>query len=322
MKHADIDINDIELDTTNPRIQQALEMYDSGSITADHISLALKEGDGEASSLNKLRESIQTCGKIIHPIVVDHSNGRYRCIEGNTRLQIYRDFVVDGVSGDWSRIPCLVYEDTPKKEIDAIRLQAHLVGPRQWTPYAKAKYIFTLWDVEHLTRNEIVKYCGGNESEIKRQIAAFTLFEDVYKANFPNYNIKNFSAFVEFQQSRINFIVAEHDYKPIDFCTWIDKGRFSRLEHVRNLPEILGHDESHSVFLAKNSSEALKILNQPSHEDIAEKLSLEDILDIVTKKIIVLSEEEKEMFKENPTDICSRLNSANGAISDLLADLS
>ena len=54
-------INEITLDTTNPRIQRALEMY-GDEVTAERIALALKEGsDDEPSantSFNRLKNSI------------------------------------------------------------------------------------------------------------------------------------------------------------------------------------------------------------------------------------------------------------------------
>ena len=321
MKHIDIDIDHIELDITNPRIQQALEMYKSDSITADQISLALQEGDGDTSSLGKLKESIRTCGKIINPIVVSQHDEKYRCIEGNTRVQIYRDFASTGVSGNWSKIPSLVIENPEDRDVDAIRLQAHLVGPRQWTPYAKARYIYELWNVNHLTHREIVQYCGGNKREVMRQIAAFKQFERDYKTHFSNCDIKNFSAFVEYQQPKIGYTIVSSGYDSMEFCKWIDQRRFSRLEHVRRLPEILGNDQAREAFVSKNSSEAIKVLNQPSLEQIIEQLSLADTLDILTNKIILLSEDEKDELKKNPKDICPRLNSAFREIEGLLAEL-
>ena len=119
---------------------------------------------------------------MIHPIIVDkESSGRLVVIEGNTRTLIYREFNNQGVSGDWSTIPAMVYSGLPEEEIDAIRLQAHLVGPRQWDPYSKAKYLVHLRNRQHLTLNQIVDFCGGRKREVLDYIDAYQDMESYYR---------------------------------------------------------------------------------------------------------------------------------------------
>jgi ParB/Sulfiredoxin domain len=145
-KHELIAIDQIELDTRNPRIAKFLEIY-SGEPTAEQIFIALGAGGDEKDTeggpnFDKLRQSIITNEGIIQPIIVNRlSEGRNVCIDGNTRLALYRSFQDEKIKGDWKNIPCIVYNDLDEEDIDAIRLQAHLVGPRQWDPYSKAKYL-------------------------------------------------------------------------------------------------------------------------------------------------------------------------------------
>ena len=97
-------IDSIKLDEDNPRIKQCLENYTT--VTPEAIALALWDsGDGDAAtSYRVLRDSIKDSGGIIHPIVVNHEeNGDYVAIEGNTRLQIYKDFGMYQVNGLISR---------------------------------------------------------------------------------------------------------------------------------------------------------------------------------------------------------------------------
>jgi hypothetical protein len=76
----------------------------------------------------------------MQPIIVDkRPDGRLICIEGNTRLYIYRAFVAEGVEGSWTQIPALVHDGLTTMDVDAIRLQAHLVGPRPRDAYFKGK---------------------------------------------------------------------------------------------------------------------------------------------------------------------------------------
>ena len=95
-----------------------------------------------------------------------------------------------------------MYDQLDEKDIDAIRLQAHLVGPRQWDPYSKAKYLNYLSNSEHLTTDQIIDFCGGQKSEVHRFIDAYNDMEDHYRpllASDDQFDPTRFSAFVEMQ---------------------------------------------------------------------------------------------------------------------------
>ena len=137
-------VDDVELDRTNPRIRRFLENY-QGEPTYEQIALALDVAGGDSSDSQsgattpeKLKNSILTYGGIMQPIVVNKlPDGRLICIEGNTRLYIYRSFVKDKIVGNWLKIPACVHEGLHAEEVDSIRLQAHLVGPDSGTRIQK-----------------------------------------------------------------------------------------------------------------------------------------------------------------------------------------
>src|SRR6266446_9474639 len=91
-------VADIELDRTNPRIRKFLEMYGEDP-TPEQFYLALgaagdEEGDNSAT-FEKLKNSIQTNGGIIQPIILNRKGGKYICVEGNTRVALYKKFTTD-----------------------------------------------------------------------------------------------------------------------------------------------------------------------------------------------------------------------------------
>src|SRR5215813_7557542 len=145
----------IDLDVENPRVRRFLEY--TPIPTAEQIYLALGFGSSESDSggtttFRALRESIRENKGIIIPIIVrTKPDGRYLAIEGNTRLAIYKEFQDEqGKGKGWDQIPCIVRDGLKENEVHAIRLQAHLVGPRPWDPYSKAKYLDFLRNVENL----------------------------------------------------------------------------------------------------------------------------------------------------------------------------
>lgn len=306
--HIRLSIWDIEMDRTNPRIQRALDMYE-GEVAAEQIALALKEGSsddagGSTATFHRLRNSIKKHKGIIQPIVVNQKRNKYICIEGNTRLLIYREFYEETKDEQWLHIPCLIHEDANEEEVDAIRLQAHLIGPRQWDPYSKAKYLDYLWNVEYLTTEQIVEYCGGNRKQIEDSITAYNMVEKIYKPLLKKgemFDHTRFTGFTEYQDPKIQRAVLEAGFDEKDFSMWLhNKSKIKRLEHVRLLPKIMQNKEAKEVFLREGSSSAVKILNQPSIKELVEKLSVKELLEAIQRKIDMMNFGETEQYKKIP----------------------
>ena len=93
MEYMKLPIDQVGLDLENPRIKQWLEIY-GDDITSEGIALALSASSGTSSTstYSALKESIKVNKGIINPIIVNrNADGKLVVIEGNTRLQIYKD---------------------------------------------------------------------------------------------------------------------------------------------------------------------------------------------------------------------------------------
>lgn len=264
-----VPIDEVDLDPENPRIRKFLEHFD-GEMTPERFALALGAGGEEhgegATTFEKLKRSILTNQGVIQPIILNlKPDGRYNCIEGNTRVAIYRQFGEGGVKGDWSRIPALVFKNAAQHSVDAVRLQAHLVGPRQWDPYSKAKYLHHLRTQELMPFSAIVDYCGGREREIEESINAFIDMEKYYRplVGDGEFDASRFSGFVELQKHGVKTAIDKAGFTTADFAEWIDKRKIDPLNTVRLLPSILKHDKARAIFLKQGAKEARKHLDSP-----------------------------------------------------------
>ncbi|PYE26360.1 hypothetical protein C7410_103279 [Paraburkholderia silvatlantica] len=297
----------LELDTTNPRIRKWIEMYGPNP-TPEQIHLALGVGtaDTESSSTTfaSLRESIKTNRGLINPIIVNrHPDGKSIVVEGNTRVAIYRSFIEDNVPGPWETIPALVHEGLAQIEIDAIRLQAHLVGPRPWDPYSKAKYLHHLRNVDNVPFNQLVDLCGGRRKELQDYIDAYADMERHYRKVIQEdgaFDATRFSAFVELQKPAVKQALMKNDFTLDEFARWVDQRLIDPLNTVRLLPRILAHPEARDVFLEDGAKEAAKLIDLPPSAP-AQALSLEDLARTLSQKINQLSWKEVERLKDNPT---------------------
>ena len=274
-------IDTLELDLANPRIAQFLEMYE-GEISAEQIALALGYGssvDGaQGPSFSALKQSILTNEGIIHPIIVNRGeDGKFVVIEGNTRTQIYRELRQKKQDGNWDVIPAMVYDNLSEETIDSIRLQAHLVGTRDWDPYSKARYLDCLRNRQHLPFSQIVDFCGGDKHEVETYIRAYNDMEQHYRPildNESDFDPSRFSAFVELQRPRVGQALVSKGYNKKDFSLWVHERKIHPLATVRKLPRILLNDESREIFLKSGAEEAIKTLD--SIEALGGSVSLDD----------------------------------------------
>ncbi|MHB8997747.1 MAG: hypothetical protein ACYC63_21075 [Armatimonadota bacterium] len=314
------------MDFSNPRIAKWIEMYGS-EISAEQMSLALGAGDTQVdeggTTFYSLRESIWTNRGIIHPIIVNReTDGKLLVIEGNTRTLIYRDFAAQKREGDWSCIPALVYDDLTPTDVDAIRLQSHLVGPRAWDPYSKAKYLRHLRSSEHLTLDQVVDFCGGQKKEVIQYIDAYEDMETFYRPlceSDDEFETNRFSSFKELQNGRIQNALLEHDFTKSDFARWVKDGLLNPQNLVRRLPGILQNPKSRSVFLEDGAEQALKVLDVPVVDDNLKDAAFPALVAALRQRILNMRYEELQTLRaEESADMRELVLQAR----DLLADLS
>jgi hypothetical protein len=324
-----LDVTALELDLSNPRIAQYIEMY-GDNITAEQMSLALGAGDSLAgdggTTFHSLRESIKTCGRIIHPIIVNQDpDGKYTVIEGNTRVLIYREFLAQGIDGAWAEIPAIVYMSLSPADIDAIRLQAHLVGPRQWDPYSKAKYLDHLRNSAHLTLAQIVDYCGGRKKEVSDFIDAFHDMERYYRpmlAHDAEFDPSRFSAFVELQNPRVKKAVLDAGFSYTDFARWVKDQLIFPLNTVRQMPRILANERSRAVFLSDGAQEAITVLDAPTADAALAEASLAQLAREIAKRVAHLPYSEVQRLRQDAVgEEKDMLREARDSLSQLCADI-
>lgn len=308
--YQDLPIDDAKLDMNNPRIAKWVEMYGNNP-SADQISLALgvgeSQGDSGGTTFQSLKASIRTNGGIIHPILVNCNGSKdLIVIEGNTRLAIYKEFRTQQVEGHWDTIPSIVHDNLSNEQIDAIRLQSHLVGPRAWDPYSKAKYLNHLSNSNNLTLGQIVDYCGGKETEVANYIAAYQDMESHYRpllASDDEFDPTRFSGFVELQRPRVLNALSNAGFGKQDFAGWIINQSIHKNEAVRALPKILGNVKSREIFLTKgkrSAEKALLALETPSSDAALREASLEQLAEQLTRRIAGLEYQDFSGLKNSP----------------------
>jgi hypothetical protein len=295
--------------------------------TAKQFYLALgaagdEEGDS-STSFQKLKNSIQTNKGIIQPVILNSRDGKLVCIEGNTRVALYRQFLEEKAPGSWENIPALVYAEMNDSDVDAIRLQVHLVGTRPWDPYSKAKYLHHLRYVKDLPMGWIVDFCGGRQKEVVESINAYIEMEQYYRpiVDEGNFDTSRFSGFIELQKPGIKQSIVEAGFELSDFATWIRDEKLTPLQTIRQLPRILKHPKAKAEFLkpGRDARHASGFLEQPAITKALADATLPQLANALKQSIYGLPWLERDKICQDPGGESSQvLNEALDALRSLL----
>ena len=329
--HQLVPVNDIELDRSNPRIRKFLEMY-GNEPTSEQIFLALGAGNDEDSGTSnsttyeKLKQSIISNGGIIQPIILNRrGDGKLICVEGNTRVALYSHFKETNVKGNWAHIPALVHDEIDEASVHAIRLQIHLVGPRPWDPYSKAKYLHDLRTQKHLPFATIIDYCGGRQTEVVESINAYSDMEQYYRPVVGEdgaFDTSRFSGFVELQKPGIKQAVTATGFDLKDFARWIHEKKLYPLQKVRVLPRILRNENARTIFLKRNVREAEKVLGKPDLSKTLREVELGQLAQALIDRIASLKYTELKRIKNDlGGETAQALMEAQTELTNLINDL-
>ena len=335
-----LSVDAVDYDTDNPRIKKALEKY-GDKLNADRIYFALRsatDGIHGAASYAGLRDSILAHGGLASPIVVTARGDRYVCIDGNTRLAIYKQFRKERSEVKWSSIKALILKDAEASDIEKIRVAAHLVGAREWPAYEKARYLHYLRNQKFMDYNDMIALCGGNRKDIERQIEAYHDMNEYYRdvVDDTAFHIDRFSGFVELQKPGIKDSIFDTGMELQDFGEWIRDGQIYRLADVRKLPKVLPDDEARDIFVRggpRSIEAAIKNLDQRAESERGSApgkttltaASLHELVDALTRRIhdLPYSEVRALRKRENPdaSDQLRALEDLSEQLGHLLQDV-
>jgi len=309
IQRTEVPINSIQPDSANPRIAE--DLLDHPNPTAKNIFKMLGAREPEKKSdtsttYNSLKESIRANKTLITPIILSKKLNSYIVIEGNTRLAIYNELLDETNDTIWEKIPAEIYDDMSDKQAHAIRLQAHLVGVREWTPFAKGKFLFDLQQNNELEIEEMINICGGRKQDILKYINAYRDMKEFYLPFFkgqdelePDYS--RFSSFVEIQQPKRQQAIQAHGFTMQDFAHWLIKDpvmKIQKNEDVRSLVDILSNEDAKKTFLSLGSREAIDVLVRDDRSDLSKHNTME-LTKELTKRFVRMSPDKEHFYAKH-----------------------
>ena len=324
-----IDINKIKLNPKNPRIAgwESFSFEDDALSHDDALEAIknLRRGDDRESlvdlnnpkdSFRALQKSILAIGENTRPIIVHKLKDKdgekeYIVIEGNTRLSIYLEFAKKFPDEKkWKKINCELEKESPE-HYHLTQLTSHVVGPKSWDPFCRAKYLSYLKNKGKIDFDRYKEICGGGVRAklIEQEIRAFEHMEKWRESSEfgADYNTSKFSYFLSFQIKKKE--LEGVNYTEDDFIKHINKDLFSKAADIRELkniwknPEIDPNGKCKRIFLDEDgggSEEAIiEFKNLKRQRNIIEEddlLRLSDKLQTEISKY--MSEKNYQLRKE------------------------
>lgn len=301
-----IPIEHIVLDETNPRIGSAVDSNPYGELSQEEIEIFIRS-DREA--FRRLRYSIESNEDILYPIWVKRiDDGRFKVIDGNTRVIIFRD-----LNKKYPNKECFKHisskilpDDCDEKDENFIRLIAHLRGVNDWEVYERARLLYILWEKKGYSEEELESQTNLNIVEIKKLIKAYRelteQFIPLYSPQDPTEPINKMSYFIEFQNKRIQTGMQKNNLNVRDFCRWVGEGQITKAQDVRDLKRILEDKEATKYLVERGYEFAIEKLSE-LHPEFRDKLfeSIEETLEGLRQ--MTRGEEDELLNGKNPNKL-------------------
>jgi len=255
----DVDINSLEYDPENPRINRIVSRIAPNKLSQEFIEMELLKLD----STKELTTDLEANKGVIDEVYVLKN----KVIEGNRRLCAYRRLNKKYPSEKrWKLIKArILQDDVTDEEISYILITFHIKGKKPWDAYEKASYVYKMINKLNKTADEISKHLGMQKKTIEAMLNAYKTMSTRYLRNshekyFDNgtkEEVKKFSYFDAFYRQKELVKKAEETPAFLDeFVEWVKEDRFKKAQNVRDLPKILENKKACRAFFENGHEEA------------------------------------------------------------------
>lgn len=243
----DLPLEDVELDSTNPRLANtvALNHVEEGPA----MQRFLEDTLWADSDVRQLYQAVRENRGLVERIIV-RSNGIVA--EGNCRTVAYRKLRATFPNDPtWKKIPARVLPDNiTQKQIDILLGELHVGGKNEWIPFEKAGHIHTLFTKHGLTQDEIAKLLHTSKTAVNHNIRAFGAMKDHYLLAYPGPGaVRKFSYFLElYKKPTLREWVTNDPTALARFVKWVGTDKIGKGAQVRHLDVIIQNSAALKAF--------------------------------------------------------------------------
>jgi hypothetical protein len=301
---AEVELDELKLDVTNPRLKFKLEAQDIKRPTQEQLENLLWED----SEVKALRRSIESYGGIIEAIIVANDG---TVLEGNCRVTCVRK-LHGGDKSDprWQTVKARILPPgVDRKAIETLLGELHFAGKNEWSPFEQAAHLYSMKN-QGYNELDLAGMYRESKSYINAKVRAYKLMAEdfVPLAQDEDHQIKNpdryWSWFEEFYKvckpSAPGKENTDRVYDGRDleekFCTWVAGKKIPKAEQTRQLARILDNKEAMKLF---ERSGIEKAINFVAEKDPTVGSKLWKQLQSVTELLATMPLTDLEALRQN-----------------------
>lgn len=256
---AEVNIDDLKLDPTNPRIAFALQARGVRNPTAQELADILWED----SDVKALKRSIEANGGLIEAIIVSGKDGTI--LEGNCRVTCLRKLRDDTKGEDprWTHARARILPaGVDRQTIDVLLGELHIAGKNEWTPFEQAAHLYRMHMQKAFSIETLAEMYRTSKSYVVAKIKAYRLMTEVYvplaqsKKKDVHDLSRDWSWFEEFyKKCKPSAQGKEDPNRPYDgellekkFCEWKLQGLLPQAADVRKLGDLLDNAKAMAIL--------------------------------------------------------------------------
>jgi len=261
---AKVPIDELKLDTANPRIQFQLEATNKVNPTEED----LREILWEMKATKDLKRSIQSNKGLIDAIIVSGQDGTV--FEGNCRLTSYyklRD-ETNGEDPKWTHVRARILPpEVSRDSINFLLGELHIAGKNNWSPFEQAAHLYDMNEVG-LSEKALSEQYRMSKSYVNSKIRAYRLMKQTFvpMAHEKKVEVRSLSGYWSWfeelykacKPSRPGKEISDRIYDGVElehkFCEWVLENKLPQASDVRNLKHCLDSPKAMELLEEKGGT--------------------------------------------------------------------
>lgn len=250
-------LKDILLDPSNPRIQHAVKMLSSNGNTSQED---LRKLILDLPGVPELFKAIRDNGGLLEPIFVRPDG---RVIEGNCRAASYLKLYSIAKDTRWSKIPAFFVPKISERQVAILQGNYHVAVKNKWQAYEKAGHLHTMKYKLKMDEKEIARVLGMREGEVIRDLKAYETMTSKLLPKIKNGNGLDKWSFVQELFKRKD--LEQYRAKPEnvdEFVSLVVDKKLKQGSDVRKLATILKHPNAVKALKKDSVTTALAVVGK------------------------------------------------------------
>lgn len=255
LERAHVPIEFLRLDPTNQRVSYGLRQR--GGVAEDAELHAML---WELDPVKDLYNSIYQNGGLIQDPIVRRDG---LVVEGNCRTVCLRELHRKQPSDPrWSRIHVqMLPSEVTDEQLTMLLGELHIAGKIEWRAFEQAEYVWKMNKKFAKSYDFLAAHLRWSRSKLAQKIAAYEETKAYIEESGDPDAINRFSHFEEFMKKKeLRDIRDENPSFMREFRRWVKDGKLPDAKDVRDLPEILAHDNVLEAFENGGAREAKALL--------------------------------------------------------------